>query len=117
MMKKKATANMNGTLERHHEKMMFAHDLTSRIFSGPPRDVMRIPRILNKLGEIWSQHNMFDMRLGQLLECINGVPLDWNIEDSQFEQNLETYYRRVLAEQQVKRDMNAKSRPRRRNTN
>ena len=70
---------------------------------GPPRDPMRITRIMYKLREIWSFPRYIDMRLGQLLECIVGTQIDWNLEDDQFEQALETWYRRALEEQQIKR--------------
>ena len=75
------------------------------------RDPLRIPRILNKFREIWTQYDTIDLRFGQLFECIVGVNDNhWNIEDDEFEQLLEKWYRRVEAEQQVLRDMNAKTR-------
>jgi hypothetical protein len=74
------------------------------------RDPLRITRIMNKLKAVWSHPNYTDMRFGQLLECITPCDrhhLNWNMEDDQFEQLLETWYRRIEDEEQRYRDMNA----------
>lgn len=70
------------------------------------RDPMRITRILHKLGEVWSSPGYTDMRFGQLFECITGTGIKdhWNMEDDQFEQALETWFRHELDVQQRKRD-------------
>lgn len=118
MMKKKATANTNGTQEHLLKTEPARSFIIGCLFFDPkPRDPLRIPRILNRVKEIWRQYP--DFRFGQLFEVLTGPGIKdpWSMEDDAFEQLIETRYREVLAEQQVKRDMNAKSRPRRRNTN
>jgi hypothetical protein len=71
------------------------------------RDPLRIPRILNKLKVVWSHHGYTDMRFGQLLECMTSndkYDLNWDMEDEQFESLMETWFRRVLNDQQRNRD-------------
>lgn len=62
---------------------------TGRVFSSPPRDPKRIPRILAKLEKVWKKNP--DLRLGQLItNCwTNSSNVLFYVEDDVLEKGLD----------------------------